>query len=74
MNVVYSVFGWVFSTFTGTPGKPAGGAKLVGDKVEETSRDLLEAELQHRQWAAKAEGLRNSLTYLKSIQGNHQAR
>lgn len=70
MNIVYAFTGWALSAFGGGLTKEPPAEQLLRAKLTEAESDLIEAELQQRQWAAKAEGLRQSLTYLRTVKNN----
>ena len=70
MNIIYAFTGWIISTFGGGLAKDPPAEQLLKAKLAEAESDLIEAELQQRQWAAKAAGLRESLTYLRTVKSN----
>lgn len=70
MNIIYAFTGWIISTFGGGLAKDPPAEQLLKAKLAEAESDLIEAELQRRQWEAKAAGLRESLTYLRTVKSN----
>lgn len=70
MNIVYAFTGWALSTFGVGLTKEPPAEQLLKAKLAEAESDLIEAELQQRQWTAKAAGLRESLTYLRTVKTN----
>lgn len=70
MNIIYAFTGWALNMFGGGLLKEPPAEQLLKAKLAEAESDLIEAELQQRQWAAKAEGLRQSLVYLRTAKNN----
>lgn len=70
MSIVYAFTGWALSAFGGGLTKEPPAEQLLRAKLAEAESDLIEAELQQRQWAAKAAGLRESLAYLRTVKNN----
>ena len=70
MNIVYAFTGWALGAFGGGLTKEPPAEQLLRAKLAEAESDLIEAELQQRQWTAKAAGLRESLTYLRTVKAN----